>query len=693
MSAASASAAPGWRAMLPGARALGAPLLIVLILAMMLAPLPAFLLDLLFTFNIALSLVVLMVASYNRRPLDFASFPSVLLVTTLLRLALNVASTRAVLLYGHTGTGAAGQVIESFAHFLIGGSFAVGLVVFAILTIINFVVVTKGAGRIAEVSARFALDAMPGKQMAIDADLASGSIDEKEARRRRNEVTQEAEFYGSMDGASKFVRGDAVAGILILFINIIGGLAIGMFQHGLPLATAANNYVLLAIGDGLVAQVPALVISVAAGLVVSRVGEEDIGQQIATQLFSIPRALGLTGAVIGALGLIPGMPHLPFLLLAGVCGWSAWTLARMAARAKEAPPPAPAAANPQAEASWDDVTPVDPLGLEVGYRLIALVDKTQGGDLLGRIKSVRRKFAGEVGFLPPAVHIRDNLELHPSQYRILLKGVIVGEGQAFGGMFLAINPGHIKIALPGTATTDPAFGLPATWVESKHREQAQASGFTVVDASTVVATHLNHVMQTHAAALLGRGEVQELLEHVRRHAPGLADEVVPKLVPLPVLQKVLRNLLDESVHIRDLRGILELLAEHSAATADAGELTREVRIGLSGAIVQHLYGAARELGVMAVEPGLEQVLMNALAPEAQAPLDPSMGELLATQAADAARAQEEAGLPACLLVPDRIRVPMARLLRRKAPRLHVLGHSEIPRTHTIHIHRVIGVSA
>ena len=688
-----ASAAPGWRAMLPGARALGAPLLIVLILAMMLAPLPAFLLDQLFTFNIALSLVVLMVASYNRRPLDFASFPSVLLVTTLLRLALNVASTRAVLLYGHTGTGAAGQVIESFAHFLIGGSFAVGLVVFAILTIINFVVVTKGAGRIAEVSARFALDAMPGKQMAIDADLASGGIDEKEARRRRNEVTQEAEFYGSMDGASKFVRGDAIAGILILFINIIGGLAIGMFQHGLPLATAANNYVLLAIGDGLVAQVPALVISVAAGLVVSRVGEDDIGKQIATQLFSIPRALGLTGAVIGALGLIPGMPHLPFLLLAGVCGWSAWSLARMAARAQDAPPPAPAAANPQAEASWDDVTPVDPLGLEVGYRLIALVDKTQGGDLLGRIKSVRRKFAGEVGFLPPAVHIRDNLELHPSQYRILLKGVIVGEGQAFGGMFLAINPGHIKIALPGTATTDPAFGLPAVWVESKHREQAQASGFTVVDASTVVATHLNHVMQTHAAALLGRGEVQELLEHVRRHAPGLADEVVPKLVPLPVLQKVLRNLLDESVHIRDLRGILELLAEHSAATADAGELTREVRIGLSGAIVQHLYGAARELGVMAVEPGLEQVLMNALAPEAQAPLDPSMGELLATQAADAARAQEEAGLPACLLVPDRIRVPMARLLRRKAPRLHVLGHSEIPRTHTIHIHRVIGVSA
>lgn len=677
---------------MPGLRTLGAPLLIVLILAMMLVPLPALVLDLLFALNIAVALVVLMVSSYTKRTLDFASFPSVLLVTTLMRLALNVASTRAVLLHGHTGTGAAGQVIESFAHFLIGGSFAVGLVVFAILTIINFVVITKGAGRIAEVSARFALDAMPGKQMAIDADLAAGSIDEKEARRRRTEVTQEAEFYGSMDGASKFVRGDAIAGILILFVNMIGGLAIGMLQHDLPFATAANNYVLLAIGDGLVAQVPALVISVAAGLIVSRVGDEDIGRQIAGQLFTIPRALGLTGAVLGALGVIPGMPHIPFLALAALCGWGAWALTRAAAERAAQGDAAPAkAVAPNGEASWEDVTPVDVLGLEVGYRLVALVDKDRGGDLLGRIKGVRKKFAGEVGFLPPPVHIRDNLELHPSAYRVLLKGVVVGEGQAFAGMFMAINPGHIKVPLAGTATTDPAFGLAATWIEARTRDQAQAAGYTVVDAATVLATHLNHVMQSHASELFGRSELQELLDHTRRYAPALVEDTVPKQVPLPLLQKVLRNLLDETVHVRDIRGILEVLAEH--AGKDGDELTREVRIALAPAIVQHLYGPVRTLAVLAIEPGLEQVLVQSLSPQSAAPLDPAMGELLGERAAQAAQLQEQDGQPACLLVPDRIRVPVARLLRRKAPRLHVLGHSEIPRTHSIQIQRVIGVTA
>ncbi|WP_239024300.1 flagellar biosynthesis protein FlhA [Ramlibacter humi] len=675
---------------LPAPKALGAPLLIVMVLAMMLVPLPPFALDLLFSFNIAVSLVVLMVASSTKRTLDFASFPGVLLVTTLLRLSLNVASTRAVLLNGHTGTGAAGQVIESFAHFLIGGSFAVGVVVFAILTIINFVVITKGAGRIAEVSARFALDAMPGKQMAIDADMAAGSIDEKEARKRRKEVTQEAEFYGAMDGASKFVRGDAIAGILILFINVAGGLVIGTLQHGLPLSTALDQYVLLAIGDGLVAQVPALVISVAAGLIVARVGEDDIGEQLASQLFSIPRALGLTAAVIGVLGLVPGMPHLPFLLLAGLCGWGAWYLSKLA-KEKPAEAPAAAAAASNGEASWDDVAPVDVLGLEVGYRLIALVDKDKGGDLLGRIKGVRKKFAGEVGFLPPAVHIRDNLELHPSAYRILLRGVVVGEGQALAGMYMAINPGHIKVPLAGTLTKDPAFGLEATWVEARLREDAQALGYTVVDASTVLATHLNHVMQAHAAQLLGRNELQELLDHVRKYAPSLVDETVPKVVPLPVLQKVLRNLLDETVHLRDVRGVLELVAE-AGGTPDAESLTREIRIGLAPAIVQHLYGSVRELGVIAVEPGLEQVLVQALSPQATAPLDPGMAELLCNQAEAAAREQEEAGLPACLLVPDRIRTAMSRLVRRKAPRLHVLAHSEIPRTHSIHIQRVLGVT-
>ena len=681
------------RAMLPRARTLGAPVLIMLVLAMMLVPLPPFLLDLLFSLNIAVALVVLMVAASTRRTLDFASFPGVLLMTTLMRLSLNVASTRAVLLNGHTGTGAAGQVIESFAQVLIGGSFAVGIVVFAILTIINFVVITKGAGRIAEVSARFALDAMPGKQMAIDADLAAGSIDEKEARRRRSEVTQEAEFYGSMDGASKFVRGDAIAGILILFINIVGGLAIGVLQHGLPIERALDHYVLLAIGDGLVAQVPALVISVAAGLIVSRVGDDDIGEQLAAQLFSIPRALGLTAGVLGLLGLVPGMPHVPFLLLAALCGWSAWMLTRLAARAKDKPVPAAAAANASGEASWDDVQPVDVLALEVGYRLIALVDKSQAGDLLGRIKGVRKKFAGEVGFLPPAVHIRDNLDLHPSGYRILLRGAVVGEGQAFPGMYLAINPGHIRVPLAGTSTRDPAFGLEATWIEARLREQAQACGYTVVDASTVLATHLNHLMQSHAGALLGRLELQDLLAHLRRHVPALVDDTVPKQVPLPVLQKVLRNLLDETVHLRDLRGVLEVLAEQPAGAApDAESLTREVRVALAPAIVQHLYGAARELGVMAIEPGLEQVLVQALAPQSPAPLDPAMAEALCTQVAQQAREQEEAGLPACLLVPDRVRAALARLLRRKAPRLHVLAHSEIPATHSIHIQRVIGAT-
>jgi len=678
---------------LPPLRTLAVPTLIVMILAMMLLPLPPITLDLLFTFNIALSLVVLMVASYTRRTLDFAIFPSILLVTTLLRLALNVASTRAVLLNGHTGTDAAGQVIEAFAHFLIGGSFAVGIIVFSILTIINFVVITKGAGRIAEVSARFALDAMPGKQMAIDADLASGGLDEKEARRRRLEVTQEAEFYGSMDGASKFVRGDAIAGILILFINMIGGLAIGMMQHGLPFETALNNYVLLAIGDGLVAQVPSLVVSVAAGLIVARVGEEDIGHQIAHQLFSIPRALGLTAAVMTLLGVIPGMPHLSFISLAVVCGAGAWLLARDALKPKPVAEEPARVVNAAAEASWDDVQPVDALSLEVGYRLIALVDKTQSGDLLMRIKGVRKKFAGDVGFLPPAVHIRDNLELRPSQYRVLLKGVMVGEGEAFPGMYLAINPGHIKVPLEGSVTTDPAFGLQAVWIEARVREQAQMVGYTVVDAATVIATHLNHLMQANAAVLLGRTEVEQLLEHVGKYAPKLVADVVPKVISLAVLQKVLRSLLEEAVHVRDLKGILEMLAEHGATTSDPAELARELRVGLSPGIVQDLYGGVRELGVLAIDPGLEQMLVQALTPGSQAPLDPGITEILSKQAGDAAQRQEEAGLPACLLVPDRIRAPLARLLRRAAPRLRVLSHSEIPETHSIRINRVIGAQA
>jgi len=451
-------------------RALMAPVFVILVLAMMVLPLPPMLLDVLFTFNIASALMVMVVASYMVRPLDFAAFPSVLLLTTLLRLSLNVASSRVVLMDGHNGPGAAGAVIEAFGHFLIGGNFAVGLIVFAILVVINFVVVTKGAERIAEVGARFTLDAMPGKQMAIDADLGAGLIDEKEAKRRRLEVGNEAEFFGSMDGASKFVRGDAIAGILILFINIIGGFVIGVAQHGLSASDAANSYIILAVGDALVAQIPGLLISVAAAMVVSRVGKEEaVGSQIAGQMFRSPQSVGMVAAIIGLLGLVPGMPHLVFLGSAGGLGWLAHHLARKAERKAAEPSEAESAAQarpqPGEEASWDDLQPVDALGMEVGYRLIALVDKERGGDLLARIRGVRRKFAQEVGFLPPVVHVRDNLELKPSMYRLTLRGAVIGEGEAYPGMFLAINPGHVQIPRQGQASTDPAFGLPAVWID------------------------------------------------------------------------------------------------------------------------------------------------------------------------------------------------------------------------------------
>ncbi|HMM86276.1 flagellar biosynthesis protein FlhA [Azohydromonas sp.] len=672
-----------------------APLFIVLVLAMMVLPLPPFLLDLLFTFNIALALVVMLVAAHMVRPLDFAAFPAVLLLTTLLRLSLNVASTRVVLMEGHTGTGAAGKVIESFGHFLIGGNFAVGLIVFAILVVINFIVVTKGAERIAEVGARFTLDAMPGKQMAIDADLNAGLIDEKEAKRRRAEVGEEAEFFGSMDGASKFVRGDAIAGLLILVINVVGGLIIGIAQHGLSAGDAANNYVLLAVGDALVAQVPALLISVAAAMVVTRVGKgQDLGTQIRAQVFDSPKALALSAGIVGALGLIPGMPNLVFLLLGGALGAAAWALHRRAQQARLQPAPAVTEVAPaNAEASWDDLVPVDTLGLEVGYRLIALVDKTRAGDLLARIKGVRKKFAQDVGFLPPPVHIRDNLDLKPSVYRVTLRGAVVGEGEAYPGMLLAINPGGATQKLPGTATTDPAFGLPAVWIEERHREQAQMAGFTVVDCSTVIATHLSHLMQVHAARLLGRVETQALVDHVTKLAPKLIEDVIPKMVGIATLQKVLQLLLEEGVHIRDLRSIVECLAEHAPTVTDAHELARRVRIHLSPAIVQQIYGPVKELDVIALDPELERLVTQALNSPHGAALDPGIADTLARSAADTSRQQEDLGVPACLLVPDAIRAPMAQLLRRAAPRLKVLGHSEIPDTHTIRIGSIIGGTA
>ncbi|WON73572.1 flagellar biosynthesis protein FlhA [Nitrosospira sp. Is2] len=677
-------------------RNLAAPLLILVILGMMVLPLPAFLLDVMFTFNIALSIMVLLVSINTLKPLDFAAFPTVLLLTTLLRLSLNVASTRIVLMEGHTGPDAAGKVIEAFGHYLVGGNYAVGIVVFIILVVINFIVITKGAGRIAEVSARFTLDAMPGKQMAIDADLNAGLIGEEEAGKRRARISQEAEFFGSMDGASKFVRGDAIAGILILFINVIGGLIIGMLQHDLDLATAARNYTLLAIGDGLVAQIPALIISTAAGLVVSRVGtDDDISTQLAGQLFSQPQVLVLTASIIGLMGLIPGMPHVAFLLLAATLGGGAYLLMRRSKGGTTAQPAAAPAAQPELQdASWDDVVPVDILGLEVGYRLISLVDQSQDGELLRRIKGVRKKFAQEIGYLPPPVHIRDNLELRPNAYRITLKGVAIGTGEVNVGQFLAIDPGSVSGNLPGAVTKDPAFGLPAVWIDAAQRDQAQVLGYTVVDAGTVVATHLNHLVHTHAAELLGRAEVQQLLDRLAKESPKLVEDLTPKLLPLSTLQKVLQNLVDENVHIRDMRTIVESLTEHAPRVQDAHELTALVRIALGRAIVQQIWPQAGELQVMALDSGLERLLTHALhANPNGAGIEPGLAETLLREASGASQRQEQVGLVPVLLVPAPLRTLLARFLRSAVPQLKILSHAEVPDSSNIKVTSILGARA
>ena len=672
---------------------LAGPVLILLILSMMVLPLPAFMLDLFFTFNIAISVIVMLVAINVMKPLDFSVFPTVLLITTLLRLSLNVASTRIVLLEGHTGPGAAGQVIEAFGHFLVGGNYAVGIVVFTILVIINFVVITKGAGRVAEVAARFTLDAMPGKQMAIDADLNAGLIGEDDARKRRATIADEANFFGSMDGASKFVRGDAVAGILIMFINVIGGLFVGVLQHNLDLGAAAKTYTLLAIGDGLVAQIPALIISIAAGMVVTRVGDtQDISQQFLTQLFNNPRVVGLTAAIIGLLGLIPGMPNFVFLLLAATLGTLAWDMDRRARTAKPVTvAPAPVVATEAQEATWADVAPLDVLGLEVGYRLIPLVDKAQDGELLRRIRGIRKKFAQEVGFLVSPVHIRDNLELKPNAYRILLKGVEIGQGEAFPGNLLAINPGRVAGQLPGTVTKDPAFGLPAVWIDNALRDQAQAYGYTVVDASTVTATHLNHLILSNAAELLGRQETQSLLDHLAKEMPKLVEDLVPKALPLGVLQRVLQNLLAEDVHIRDMRTIIETLAESAVRSQDPEVLTTQVRIALGRSIIQQLYPSGAEMQVMSLDPQLERVLLQAIAGGGEhASIEPGLAETLIRETSAAAQRQEELGLPAVLLVPGNLRLLLSRFLRRGISQLKVLAHGEVPETKIIKVTSIIG---
>jgi len=672
------------------------PALIVLILAMMVLPLPPILLDILFTFNIAISIMVLLVSMNTNKALDFAIFPTVLLITTLLRLSLNVASTRVVLLEGHTGTDAAGKVIESFGHFLVGGNYAVGIVVFAILVVINFVVITKGAGRIAEVGARFTLDAMPGKQMAIDADLNAGLIGEDVARKRRAEIAQEADFYGAMDGASKFVRGDAVAGIIILLINIIGGMVVGVLQHNLDIAVAAKNYTLLTIGDGLVAQIPALVISTAAGLVVSRVAsDENIGQQLIRQLFKQPQIIILTAIIIGSMGLIPSMPHFAFLSLAGAMGALAYyllqrnekELAAQELAAIEAVPVVPETT----EARWEDVEQVDVLGLEVGYRLISLVDKAQDGDLLRRIKGIRKKFTQDIGFLPPPVHIRDNLDLRPNGYRIALKGVEVGSGEAYPNMLLAINPGSVTGELPGIQTRDPAFGLPAIWIESALREQAQAMGYTVVDPGTVVATHLSHLLSTRAAELLGRQEVQQLLDHIAKVSPKLVEDLVPKTLPLGVVQKVLQNLLDEGMHIRDMRTIVETLAENASRTQDPYQLTSLVRVALGPAIVQQFYPSAQELQVIGMDKELEYILIQAMqSSQSGIGIEPGLADTVLREARAAAETQEQLGLPAVMLVPSQLRDLLARFLKRAVPGIRVISHDEVPDFKTIRVTAMVG---
>src|SRR5476649_466992 len=670
---------------------LAGPVLIMTILSMMILPLPPFILDLLFTFNIVLSLMILLVAMFTQNTLEFSAFPTVLLFSTLLRLALNIASTRIILMYGHTGDGAAGQVIDAFGNFLVGGNFAIGIVVFVILIIINFMVITKGAGRIAEVGARFVLDGMPGKQMAIDADLNAGLIGEDEAKQRRQEVTQEADFYGSMDGASKFVRGDAIAGLMIMIINVVGGLLVGVLQHGMDLGHAAESYTLLTIGDGLVAQIPALVISTAAGVIVTRVGtNEDVGEQMVTQLFRNPRVMMLSAGVLGLLGLVPGMPNFVFLLFTGgLLGLAWWTRGQQQkpAAAKEVVPVN--TDNKQlVEASWSDVQLEDSLGMEVGYRLIPMVDYAQNGELLGRIRSIRKKFAQEMGYLPPVIHIRDNLELPPAGYRIMMKGVEIGTGEAHPGRWMAINPGNAMGELPGEATQDPAFGLAAVWIEPALREQAQIQGYTVVEASTVVATHLNHLISLHAQELFGRQETQELLERVSKELPKLTEDFVPGVVTLTTLHKVLQNLLAERVSIRDMRTIIETLAEHAATQSDPNELTSLVRVALGRAITQQWFPGSGEVQVIGLDTALERLLLQAL--HGGGGLEPGLAERLLTQAQAALQRQEMNGAPPVLLVNHALRALLSRFLRRSLPQIAVMSNLEMSDTRQIRMTATIG---
>nr|WP_306470523.1 flagellar biosynthesis protein FlhA [Pseudomonas sp. efr-133-TYG-103a] len=685
---------------------LGVPLLLLVMLAMMMLPMPPFLLDVFFTFNIALSIVVLLVCVYALRPLDFSVFPTILLIATLLRLALNVASTRVVMLHGQDGHAAAGKVIQAFGEVVIGGNYVVGIVVFAILMIINFVVVTKGAGRISEVSARFTLDAMPGKQMAIDADLNAGLIDQPEAKRRRLEVAQEAEFYGSMDGASKFVRGDAIAGLLILFINLIGGMLVGILQHNMTFADAGKVYALLTIGDGLVAQLPSLLLSTAAAIMVTRAsGSEEMGKLVGRQMFSSHKALAVSAGIMVVMGLVPGMPHFSFISLGLLAAggayllWKKQNLVKLAAiqevKRQQELLPAPSRAQESKELGWDDVTPIDMIGLEVGYRLIPLVDRNQGGQLLARIKGVRKKLSQELGFLMPTVHIRDNLDLAPSAYRLTLMGVTLAEAEIYPDRELAINPGQVFGSLNGINAKDPAFGLEAVWIEISQRAQAQSLGYTVVDASTVVATHLNQILYKHSHELIGHEEVQQLMALLAKGSPKLAEELVPGVLSLSALLKVLQALLAEQVPVRDIRSIAEAIANNAARSQDTAALVAAVRVGLSRAIVQSIVGIEPELPVITLEPRLEQILLNSLQKAGQGQeegvlLEPSMAEKLQRSLIEAAQRQEMQGQPVILLVAGPVRAMLSRFGRLAVPNMHVLAYQEIPDNKQVTIVATVG---
>ena len=670
----------------------GTPAIMLMMLAMIVLPLPAMALDFLFTMSIALSIMVLMASVYATRPLDFGVFPTVLLLATLMRLALNVASTRVVLLNGHTGTDSAGRVIEAFGEFVVGGSYAVGLVLFTILVVINFVVVTKGATRVSEVTARFTLDAMPGKQMAIDADLNAGLISSDEALERRERVTRESDFYGAMDGASKFVRGDAVAGILILFINIIGGFAIGTLQHGLDASQAAQNYVLLTIGDGLVAQIPAMLLSTATAIIVTRVsGEQDMSAEVSSQLTSNPKVLFVAAGIIGAMGIVPGMPNVVFISIATLLAVGGYfrSQAGLTPELVETKPE-PADVQPKNnELSWDDVSSLDQIGLEVGYRLIPLVDAAQGGDLLSRIKGVRKKLSQELGFLVDSVHIRDNLDLGPNKYRISVHGVSMGEGEVIPDRELAINPGQVFGQVEGIATKDPTFGLDALWIDPSQRDAAQTAGYTVVDSSTVIATHLSQLLKNNAAKLIGQDDVQQLLERLKQSAPKLVENLVPNTMSLADVTRVVHSLLDEGVPIRDMRTIAETLSIHRGLENNPEELVAQVRVALGPSIFQSVAGAAQELPVMVLDPQLEQMMSSAVQNN-QGVIEPNLLDTMVRGIGDAAGKMELEGASPVLLVSGIIRGFLSKLLRGRMSNFYILAYEEIPGDKNIRVVTTVG---